>query len=148
MPIVFCKQCNNMLYMSFRDSGGSAGGGSSGTPKQELIYHCKHCMFEMTADALRTDRNLSASVQTENYEDDQASYKQYVNPYIKDDPTLPHVTDIDCPNTACMRPSDALRDVILIKYDSINLKFLYHCVHCSAFWKNGGSGVEHISAKK
>jgi hypothetical protein len=128
-----------MLYMSFRENTGGT---------SELIYHCKHCMLETTADALRTDRNLGASVQTENYEDDQASYKQYVNPFIKDDPTLPHVMDIDCPNTACARPSDALRDVILIKYDVVNLKFLYHCVHCSTFWKNGGSGVEHIPAKK
>jgi hypothetical protein len=132
MPIVFCKQCDNMLYMSFR------GDDSTQTEQGDLMYHCKHCMFETTAEALRADRNLSAAIQTENYEDDQASYKQYVNPYIKEDPTLPHVTDINCANPECTRPKDATRDVIIIKYDTVNLKFLYHCIHCYAFWKSGG----------
>jgi hypothetical protein len=26
--------------------------------------------------------------------------------------------------------------VIYIKYDFINMKYLYHCCHCEHFWKN------------
>lgn len=142
MSIVFCRQCDNMLYMSFRDTGDQ----HSTNDKPELLYHCKHCKLELTADAMRADqRLLSAAVHTENYEDDQASYKQFINPYIREDPTLPHVTDIECANPACTRPPEAMRDVIIIKYDSTNLKFLYHCAHCASFWKSGASGIaEHV----
>jgi DNA-directed RNA polymerase subunit M/transcription elongation factor TFIIS len=141
MPIEFCRQCQNMLYMSFRSEDG----------RPELIYHCKQCLFEESATTMRagTGHKVVAPIHTENYEDDQASYKQFVNDYIREDSTLPHISDIECPNTKCSRPPKAMNDVLLVKYDVVNLKYLYHCTYCSTFWKtnSNSTGTETISTK-
>jgi len=60
-----------------------------------------------------------------------------VNAYTLMDPTLPHVTTIPCPNSACASATDAARrDVIYIKTDPRNMKFQYICAvsGCGATW--------------
>ena len=129
----FCKQCNNMLYMSY--------GGDESAPGSplDLIYHCKNCAFRMSSASLRAERNMGGAVQETTYGDDRASYKQFITPYLTHDPTLPHVSNIACANgERCTRKPDEANDVILVKYDPVNLNYLYHCVHCRVFWKSGG----------
>ena len=60
-----------------------------------------------------------------------------VNAYTLQDPTLPHVKNLACRNPEC--PSEhnhALRDIIYIKTDPINMKFQYICVVCKSQWTN------------
>jgi hypothetical protein len=59
-----------------------------------------------------------------------------VNSYTLDDPTLPHVNTLRCPNGACESNKDDIRDVIYIKTDPANLKFQYICTRCSTQWTN------------
>jgi DNA-directed RNA polymerase subunit M/transcription elongation factor TFIIS len=112
----FCEACDNMLYIQLEDGA--------------LQFACKNC-GHVSLDAAAEQRVIDT-----NYADDQSAYLQYVTPYITHDPTLPRVSNIPCPNAACSRPPEASNEVIYVKYDARNLRFLYHCVHCSSFWKS------------
>ena len=60
----------------------------------------------------------------------------FVNPYIKYDPTLPRVNNIKCTNKDCNSKKNKLQnEVIYIKYDSKNMKYLYVCETCGETWK-------------
>ncbi len=63
-------------------------------------------------------------------------YNQHVNKYLRYDPTLRRIKDplINCPNENCNAPDDK-KQVIYIKYDNKNMKYLYVCEHCGETWK-------------
>lgn len=124
MSVIFCERCNNLLYMRIDHDQSTT-----------LMYHCKNCYFEISEDDLRSKIDLDMTIYDEKYEDDQATYKQFITPFIQDDPTLPHVSNIECANKKCTRPPEKERDVIVIKYDAIQLKYIYHCTYCLTFWK-------------
>ncbi len=64
-------------------------------------------------------------------------YKVLLNEFTRLDPTLPHVTNIKCPNDECGSNTGAAeRDVIYMKYDAVNLKYLYICNVCEQHWKS------------
>ena len=59
-----------------------------------------------------------------------------INEYTKLDPTLPRVTNIDCPNTECpTRTEEEDKEVITMRYDDINMKYVYLCAKCDFIWK-------------
>jgi aspartate carbamoyltransferase regulatory subunit len=67
-------------------------------------------------------------------------YANVINKYTKLDPTLPRVSNIPCPNEQCPcnRAEDPIaKEVIYIRYDDTNLKFVYLCAHCDTIWKSG-----------
>lgn len=65
------------------------------------------------------------------------SYRVFVNEYTKTDPRLPHTDTLKCPNDSCpSRTGQAKSDVIYIKYDPANMKFLYICNVCDTQWKS------------
>lgn len=75
------------------------------------------------------------------------SYKIFVNEFTKQDPRLPHVGNLQCPNTgpttefpnrqACpSRQPGGKPDVVYMKYDTSNMKFLYICNICNTQWKS------------
>ena len=113
----FCEQCDNMLYIALDDDD------------KTLLYHCKACGSKTPAppDKLHVLDN--------NYVDDNTNYSLYVNPNIIHDPTLPRVNNIPCPNPSCTKPKTESNSVIYVKYDEPNMKYMYHCTHCSYFWK-------------
>ena len=150
----FCDKCDNMMYISLRPGPGEEGGAEPGGEVQEaaeskkkgggelqLTYTCKHCGFSTTSSGASGASGESPGgvlVMSTDYEDDQATYKQYATPYLKYDRTLPRASDIECVlGDQCTRPPSARREVIFVKYDAQRLKFLYHCVHCDSFWKGG-----------
>ena len=63
-------------------------------------------------------------------------YKILMNEFTNQDPTLPHVNTIKCPNTGCESNSGKEKDVIYLKYDAINMKFLYICNVCDTRWRS------------
>jgi len=122
----FCETCGNMVYINIRPSE------TGGAP--QLTCVCKSCgsSSEMEKD------KCSTAMFASDYGDDQMAYKQYMTPYIMYDPTLPHATHIECINPNCSRKPEEPRDVVFIKYNRENLKYLYHCMHCKEFWKSSG----------
>ena len=58
-----------------------------------------------------------------------------VNEYTLLDPTLPHMKTLRCPNESCDSRKDiSKQDVIYIKTDPTDLKFLYICTVCVTQW--------------
>ena len=54
------------------------------------------------------------------------------NKYTKLDPTLPRVANVLCPNSAC---NPAEKEIVCIRYDETNCKYVYLCCTCDTVWK-------------
>ena len=64
-------------------------------------------------------------------------HKILMNEFTTQDPTLPHINTIKCPNSGCeSNTSGKEKDVIYLKYDTINMKFLYICNICNTQWRS------------
>ena len=126
----FCDVCDNMLYIKLENDAPAQ---PSAENHLALVYFCKNCGNSIKGN----DTDTKSCIMDTNYVDNQTSYKQFATPFITHDPTLPRVNNIACPNATCSKPADKEADVIFVKYDFANLKFLYHCTYCSTFWKSG-----------
>ena len=113
----FCDVCHNMFYVTVED--------------KKLIYYCKSCGNKVPEDTAK-----SVCIIDDNKVSDFIKYSQYINKHIKYDPCLPRVKNIVCPNENCTKPTSSENEVIYIKYDQVNMKYLYHCCHCDHFWTN------------
>ena len=116
----FCNDCNNMLYLTIHEQDANC-----------LQFYCRNCggiEEQVTAQSIC----ISSLDMTENN-----SFNYVVNKYTKLDPTLPRVSNILCPNDFCKTNTDSSvkKDVIYIRYDKLNLKFLYLCCNCDHVWK-------------
>ena len=51
------------------------------------------------------------------------------------DPTLPRVNNILCPNPDCTtNTKNDPREIIYIRYDDTNMKYIYLCSSCDTVW--------------
>jgi DNA-directed RNA polymerase subunit M/transcription elongation factor TFIIS len=94
----------------------------------KLIRVCKSCGHQ--------EEDKGGLIQ-ETYIKEQSSesYKILLNPYTRQDPTLPYLTDLKCPNTECASNKGTAKRIIkYFKYDSENLKFVYICDNCEQTW--------------
>lgn len=129
----FCNYCENMMYTKIVNEDKNEG--ETLIPKNSLIYYCKHCGFEFVAD------RKSQLLIDDNQVDDSIKIKPYINKYIKFDPTLPRVNNIQCTNEKCKREDGTEEEVIYLKYDFTNMKYLYFCCHCDQFFKNDTKNI-------
>ena len=96
-----------------------------------MDLYCKNCGHtEQEAEGgLIVETNLQEST--------GEGYKILVNEFTRQDPTLPHVKNIKCPTATCpTNTSGQERDVILIKYDNKNMKYIYICNVCGGEWRS------------
>jgi len=114
----FCNVCHNVKFISTNDD-------------KNLVYFCSVCGDKEVADTQKG----SVCVIEDNKVDDEILYSQYINKYIKFDPSLPRVNNIVCRNPECKRPPNVEPETIYLKYDHINMQYLYYCCHCDFFWK-------------
>lgn len=113
----FCPTCRNYLYLD-----ATAG---------NLLRICRNCGYQ------EVDEKGGLVLETNLKETTNEGYKVLVNEFTKSDPTLPHVDTIKCPNEGCASNSgSAKKDVIYLKYDPVNMKFLYICNVCDTQWKS------------
>ncbi len=100
--------------------------------KQTYLSHlCGNCGYERknTEGGLVMEINLQQRA--------NEGYKILLNKFTKQDPTLPHVKTIKCPNETCpTNTSSKDKDVIYIKYDAANMKFIYICTVCDFEWRS------------
>jgi len=116
-----------------------------------MMYYCKNCNSEKQLntsitvnnndnndndDNAITTQNKSHKILSNNFEIGNSTYKQYLNDNIIYDHTIPHVNNIVCKNTNCTKKDEEDNDVMYIKYDKTNIRYLYYCVHCHHFWIN------------
>jgi DNA-directed RNA polymerase subunit M/transcription elongation factor TFIIS len=124
----FCTECSNMYYLKVMDNDANS-----------LIYYCRNCGHEN--DTLTAENVCISDTQIKRSED---QYVHIVNEYTKFDPTLPRINTIDCPNAKCASNVEehakgekkVEREVIYIRYDDTNMKYIYVCAVCNTSWKN------------
>ena len=116
----FCIVCNNMYYLRIDEQN-----------PNKLDYYCRNCGHE---DKLLAHDNMCVS-KTYIKKNDQ-SFNHIINEYTKLDPTLPRVTTILCPNSECeTNTKNIKREIIYIRYDDTNMKYVYLCSECSTIWQ-------------
>lgn len=114
----FCPVCRNYLYHQIGE--------------KTLERFCKTCGHR------ENDTEGGLVMETTIQERASESYKILLNEFTRLDPTLPHTKEIKCPNDSCPSNKGEERDVILIKYDKENLKFIYICNKqgCEKTWRS------------
>ena len=96
-----------------------------------LIYYCRNCGNE---DKLLAIENVCVS-KTQIKKNEQ-SFSHIINKYTKLDPTLPRINTILCPNADCAtNKDDKEREILYIRYDDTNMKYIYLCSECETVWK-------------
>ena len=116
----FCNVCNNMYYIRI-----------DGQDSNKLVYYCRNCGNE---DNVLTVDNVCLS-KTQLKKDEQ-QFSHIINKYTKLDPTLPRINKILCPNPECKtNTEDIPREIIYIRYDDVNMKYIYMCSTCDKVWK-------------
>ena len=116
----FCTNCSNMYYIRIN---------SDDTNK--LVYYCRNCGNE---DKLLAIENVCVS-KTQIKKTEQ-SFSHIINKYTKLDPTLPRINTVLCPNQDCStNKSNTEREIIYIRYDDTNMKYVYLCSDCDTIWK-------------
>ena len=117
----FCSTCNNMYYIRINADN-----------PNKLVYYCRNCGNE---DSQLAVDNVCVS-KTSVKQGDQ-SFSHIINKYTKLDPTLPRVSHVLCPNIECATNKDKspTREIIYIRYDDINMKYINLCSTCDTVWK-------------
>ena len=120
----FCSVCENMYYIRISENNAA-----------DLIYYCRQCGHEdssFTSDSICVSKTqLQKSEQT---------FHHIINKYTKLDPTLPRINNVLCPNPDCLTNSPiekerAEREIIYIRYDNTNMKYVYLCSTCDTVWE-------------
>ena len=134
----FCSECQNMYYLKLSNFDASSEDTTTGNDlievdSNKLIYYCRNCGHE---DETITAENLCIS--TTHVKRNEQNYTHIINEFTKYDNTLPRINTIKCPNGSCLSNTDAganKREVIYIRYDDINMKYIYLCAVCDKRWK-------------
>ena len=116
----FCNICSNMYYIRI-----------NADDSNKLVYYCRKCGNEDTtlaAENVCVSRTLIKK--------SEQSFNHIINKYTKFDPTLPRINNIKCPNSDCPTNKDGKeREIIYIRYDDVNMKYVYLCCDCDTVWK-------------
>ena len=116
----FCNQCQNMYYISI-----------SASDANKLIYYCRNCGHE---DNVLSVENVTVSKMQ--LKKSEQEFSHIINKYTKLDPTLPRINNVLCPNMNCKTNTDEIeREIIYIRYDDTNMKYVYLCSSCDTVWK-------------
>ena len=109
---------------------------------------CSMCLFNKVTDNVLTlqchacgyvENQTKGDLVSEIYVKERGSeaHKIVYNEFTRQDPTLPHLKTMKCPNGSCeSNVGSAEKDVIYLKYDTENLKFLYICNVCGESWRS------------
>lgn len=148
MVLRFCPYCSNYMNMFIDTSS-------------DIKYKCRACGFEQSAAAAEiesaaSDAALSKATKSgtaPTFDECEACILDLtvrekgagskiilqIDKYTLNDPTLPHETSgaIKCPNDKCpSNKGETTPDIIYIKYDSVNLRYIYICTRCDIRWKS------------
>lgn len=116
----FCSNCKNMYYIKIDEDNPNS-----------LLYYCRNCGNE---DSLITEDNICVS--KTQIKKGEKSFSHFINKYTKLDPTLPRVNNILCPNKDCpTNTKNEPREIIYIRYDDLNINYVYLCSTCDTTWK-------------
>lgn len=116
----FCGKCDNMYYLRLSEANSN-----------KLIHYCRNCGNEETI-----TNNESICISNNELIKNDQKYKYIINKYTKLDPSLPRTNTIKCPNQSCAsNKEDGHREIIYVRYDDDNVKYIYICSSCNFSWK-------------
>jgi DNA-directed RNA polymerase subunit M/transcription elongation factor TFIIS len=98
-----------------------------------IIYYCRNCGSK---DPTLVEEGVC--VLTTQFKKDTQNFNHIINKYTKLDPTLPRIYNVKCPNQGCRTNAEQEKvpaEVIYIRYDDVNMKYLYMCTECDTTWK-------------
>ncbi len=118
MDVEFCDKCDNLLYLYIDNE------------THKIQMRCKACgnLKDMKNKVIEINNNTHVNVDKSDVINS--------NPFITHDITIPTIKNnknIKCQNVDCPSPET---DIKYIKYDDVNMKYLYICNHCGCKWKN------------
>jgi len=103
----------------------------SANDTNKLVYYCRNCGNEDST--LSVDNVTVSKMQLKKSEQE---FSHIINKYTKLDPTLPRINNILCPNVDCKTNlNEVEREIIYIRYDDTNMKYVYLCSSCDTVWK-------------
>lgn len=119
----FCTNCQNMYYIRINPEN-----------ENTLVYYCRKCGNEDTSLTVDTVCVLKTQIKQ-----NEQSFSHIINKYTKLDPTLPRLNNILCPNSECQtnKKEGVDKEILYIRYDDINMKYIYICSTCDNIWKTG-----------
>lgn len=123
----FCQKCENMYYIKIDDKSDSS--------QQNLVYYCRNCGNEEPIVTNSDENNDGLCVLDTQLQQNQLKFNHIINQYTKFDPTLPRMV-MKCPNEQCEsnKSNNNAHEVIYLRYDDTNLKYIYICPHCDTKW--------------
>jgi DNA-directed RNA polymerase subunit M/transcription elongation factor TFIIS len=125
----FCTVCDNMYYISINEKDSNL-----------LSYYCRSCGH---IDDTITEEGIC--ILNTQLKQGHQKFNHIINEYTKMDPTLPRIYNIPCPNAQCSSKSECSAEscsnpeIIYMRYDDSNLKYLYICTKCDFVWKTDDS---------
>ncbi len=126
----WCPICRNMLYIKINT-------------ENEYTDYCKNCSYQ------EIDVSTESKVIINSFYDEKEDFSAYVNRHIKYDKTIPKVNNIKCQNKKCCKKEEDENEIMIIKYDNINLKYIYLCCYCDNYWSNDNNSIKgHIVISK
>lgn len=148
----FCIKCDNMYYISISE-----------TNENQMIYYCRNCGDKDETSFLKDGVCVLNTTYKNGGDlgggDASDNFHHIVNKYTKFDPTLPRIYTMKCPNMACKSNTGTITvstssasavssdvfttsnttkenpEIIYMRYDDSNMKYLYICVECDTTWR-------------
>ena len=93
-----------------------------------LNYYCRFCGHK--DEEINQEGMVVLKTQ---FKKSEQKFNHMVNKYTKYDPTLPRKNNIKCPSADCTTAHEP--DIIYLRYDDENMKYLYICANCDFTWK-------------
>ena len=122
----FCVKCDNMYYLRL----------SKDNP-DKLVYFCRKC-GNVDDNVLQNDGIIMCFKNS--FKKTKQTYNNIINEYTKLDPTLPRINNMKCPNVECSsnqaESKSGNNEIIFLRYDNDNMKYIYLCNNCNFSWKN------------
>jgi DNA-directed RNA polymerase subunit M/transcription elongation factor TFIIS len=135
----FCPTCRYYLYLEAADEKPNPeppklnpdGTVSMPPPLAPTLTRvCRTCNYR------EVDTQGGLVLEMDLQEKTSEGYKVLMNEFTTQDPTLPHIKTVKCPNDECASNKGGKeRDVIYLKYDSEHMKYLYICNVCDTQWR-------------
>ena len=117
--IRFCPTCRYYLYLQVEGE------------EQNLFRVCRVCGYK------EEDVKGGLVMETTVREHATEGYKILLNEYTRQDPRLPRLKTIPCPDPACdSNHGKTPSDVIYIKHDAVNMLYMYICDVCGFTWRS------------
>lgn len=112
MKLTFCNVCDNIIFRNYTKEG--------------IFHKCRQCGFEEKVKYPSDQPYLLHETNYKTKSKDIVFHEQMIH-----DPTLPMAPGMSCINTACNGTN-----IVYMKYDQANLRYLYVCRDCHTKWKN------------